>query len=493
MSEVKENKSKGSIDIASMVRAVIKQWWVILIISAIAAMCSAIIVTEKYAPTYTTSATFFVSTKNSSGVYSNFTTATSLADVFSVVLNSKVLKEQVAKEAGVSSGDVTINSSVVPETNLLVLNVKAASPRKAYLIMDSVIKNHSIVTDEIMGNAILDVISYPSVPRRPDTMLDATGTMKSAFTYSAVLLVALFALLSFFRDDIKNEGEVDKKLDTTLLTTVYHENKYKTLRSRLHKVKRSVLITDPTTSFAFLETYRKLRTKIEYQAKKEDIKSIIVTSVMENEGKSTVAANLALALAQKHRVLLIDADLRKPAIYKVLGQDVKDKIGLVEVLKEKKGLGEAVYFDRTFNLYLLIGSKLAANSSELVATDHMRRIIKSASDQLDFVVIDTPPLSCASDAETLSDMVDASVLVVQQSRAVARDINDGIDALSSSSAKLLGCVYNNARKRVFPTAYVKRIYGEYSEYDNYRKYGEYGNYARRKELSAYDRHSGESD
>ncbi len=487
MAESRESKRTGNIDIASMIRAVVKQWWVIVMISLMVAMCSAIVVTERYSPTYTTKATFIVSTKNGGNAYSSLTTTQNLANVFKVVLNSSILKQQVAKEAGVSASDVTINASVVSETNMLILTVKASTPRKAYLMMDSVIKNHRIVTDAVMGNAILDVLSYPTVPRYPDVGLDTRSTMKNMFIYSAIALAALFAILSFLRDDIKNESDVERKLDTKILTTVYHENKYKTFRSRLHKVKKSVLITDPTTSFAFLETYRKLRTKIEYHAKKNNIKSIMVTSVLENEGKSTVAANLALVLAQKYRVLLIDADLRKPAIYKVLGQEVKGKTGLVEVLKEKKGLSDAVYFDRTFNLYLLIGSKLAVNSSELVATSHMKRVIKNAADQLDFVIIDTPPLSCAADAESIADMVDASVLVVQQTRAVAKDINDVIDALSSSSSELLGCVYNNVKKRLLPTGYVKKLYGDYSDYDDYRKYGEYGSYARRKELSAYDR------
>lgn len=487
MADSKENRKAGNIDIASILRAVIKQWWVILMVSIMVAMCAGIIVTERYSPTYTTRATFIVSTKSGSSAYSNLTTTQNLANVFKVVLNSSILKQQVAEEVGVSASEVTIAANVVTETNMITLTVRSNTPRKAYLMMDSVIKNHHIVTKAVMGNAILDVLSYPSVPRYPDVSLDTRGTMKQMFICSAILLAAMFAVLSFLRDDIKNESDVERKLDTKILTTVYHENKYKTLRSRLNKVKKSVLITDPTTSFAFLETYRKLRTKIEYKAKKDNIKTIMVTSVLENEGKSTVAANLALVLAQKHRVLLIDADLRKPAVYKVLGQDVKGKIGLVEVLKEKKGLSDAVYFDRTFNLYLLAGSKLAVNSSELVATPHMKRVIKNAADQLDFVVIDTPPLSCAADAETIADVVDASILVVEQTRAVAKDINDVIDALSSSSSELLGCIYNNVKKRLLPTGYVKKLYGDYSDYDDYRKYGEYGSYARRKELSAYDR------
>ncbi|MBQ2662138.1 MAG: polysaccharide biosynthesis tyrosine autokinase [Clostridia bacterium] len=487
MAESKENKKTSSIDISSILRAVCKEWWVILLVALMVSMCASIITTERYKPTYTTNATLIVSTKSGANAYSNLTTTQNLANVFKVVLNSSILKKQVAKEAGVSTSDVTINASVVDSTNMITLTVKASTPRKAYLMMDAVIKNHHMVTEPILGNAILDVLSYPTVPRNPSVALNARGAMKNAFVYAAVAMIAFFALLSFLRDDIKNESEVEKKLDTKLLTTVYHENKYKTLSSRLRKVKKSVLITDPTTSFAFLETYRKLRTKIEYQSKKSGIKSIMVTSVLENEGKSTVAANLALALAQKHRVLLIDADLRKPAIYKVLGQDVKGKIGLVEVLKEKRGLGDAVYFDRTFNLYLLIGSKLVANSSELVATEHMKRIVKNAADQLDYVIIDTPPLSCAADAESIADAVDASILVVHQTRAIARDINDVIDALTTSSSELLGCVYNNAKKRLLPTAYVQKLYGGYSDYDNYRKYGEYGNYSRYKELSAYDK------
>ena len=119
----------------------------------------------------------------------------------------------------------------------------------------------------------------------------------------------------YLRDTVKCEADVEQKLDTRLLATVRHEKKQKTLRNR----KTSILITNATTGFAFVETFKRLRTRVDYLMRRAQGRTILVTSLLEDEGKSTVAVNLALAMARRHKnVLLIDLDMKKPALYKLL-------------------------------------------------------------------------------------------------------------------------------------------------------------------------------
>ena len=224
----------------------------------------------------------------------------------------------------------------------------------------------------------------------------------------------------------------------------------------------------------FVENYKKLRTKIMYKMKQRGGKIILVTSVMENEGKSTVAVNIALALAQKSKkVVLMDGDIRRPAIYKILQQRLNKNQEIGEFLKGNTEIGEILRFDKNTGLNLLIGTKHYSNSTEMVSGERMRSMLKAVRKIADYVVIDSPPTSLMADAEILAEYADVSLLVVRQSTASVRMINDTIDMLEGSSSELLGCIYNDVKTRVFSG---KRVFGGYGYgYGGYKYgYGRYG-------------------
>ena len=161
----------------------------------------------------------------------------------------------------------------------------------------------------------LDVLRRPAVPTAPANSSGAMHMAKLCALAGLLLAAVYLAVRVYLRDTVKCEADVEQKLDTRLLATVRHEKKQKTLRNR----KTSILITNPTTGFAFVETFKRLRTRVDYLLRRAQGKTVMVTSLLEDEGKSTVAVNLALAMARRHKnVLLIDLDLKKPALYKLL-------------------------------------------------------------------------------------------------------------------------------------------------------------------------------
>jgi capsular exopolysaccharide synthesis family protein len=315
-------------------------------------------------------------------------------------------------------------------------------------------KNYTSVTSNVFGSAILEVLEAPQVPMYPDNPLNTRETMKMAFYFGMGAAAALLIVLSVMRDNIKNEKEVTKKLDTKLFGVIYHENKYKTLRSRLRKSKKSILITSPTVSFAFVENIKKMRTKFEYKASQNSYKVLLITSLLENEGKSTIAVNMALALAQKSKkVLLIDGDLSKPSIYKILQKEVEPDHEISECIREKGDLKDALTFDENSGMYLVIGSRRYGNSANLIVKNSFLDFIKVSKKMMDYIIIDAPPISAAAYTEDLADLADATLLVVRQSKARAKDINDAVDVLSGSGSELLGCVFNNVRTNLFSHHY----------------------------------------
>ena len=196
----------------------------------------------------------------------------------------------------------------------------------------------------------------------------------------------------------------------------------------------------PNLPFNVSEALNQLRVSLGFSG--EDIKTIMVTSSTPNEGKSFVAMQLWKMMAEVgNRVLLIDCDLRKPACHKVLTQ--KFNSGIKEVLQNKAALGDSVLRYKKTNMYMLLGTKGDKNIGDLISSERMDALLKVARKNFDFIVMDLPPLSAASDAEGVAGLADACLLVIRQNLAVAPSLNIAIGALESQNAKMLGCVLNN--------------------------------------------------
>lgn len=454
-----------------LLQDVAKRWLLILLAALAVGVGSYIHTDMSYKPVYQTSTTFVVSTRDSaSTVYSNLTSTSSLASVFSELINSSLLRKTVLQQIGAQSFDGTIEASVIPETNLISMTVTASDPRTAFLVAQAIIDHHEEFTYQVVDSVALEVLQEPTVPSFPTNYANASGEMKRMAVLAALAVAVLLACMSFFRDAVRSGSEAQKKLECNYLGEIPHENKYKTLITRLRHKKTSILITNPTTSFRFVETFRKLRRRVEQHM--DGRKVLMVTSLLENEGKSTVAVNLALALAQKHsKVLLIDCDLRKPACHALL--EYKNIThGLRDVIAEKVGLSDALIQDKKSNLYLLLEPRGSSNSGDLISSEKMQVLLKWARREFDYVVLDLPPMAQVSDAESMMEHADASLLVVRQNASVTPSINKAVASLANGKAKLLGCVLNN----VYSTAVTSGQGYGYGYGYGYGNYGHYGHY-----------------
>lgn len=462
-----------------IVRDVVRKWLLILIIAVVCGVAAYIIEDISFTPVYQSTATLVVTNKSStSTVYDNISSTTELAGVFTEVLNSSLLRSKILEQINMSHFSGTIAASPVGSTNLLTLRVTSTDPRSAFLVIQTVIENHQIITYDVLGDIAVEVLQHPAVPGSPSNSAQSFERMQLAAVGSALLACVAFAFLSYQRDTVRSLSEAERKLDCWCLGEIHHERRHKTLAEYLKRRKKSILITNPETGFRYVSTIGKLRRRIEQHMHKHD-KVLMVTSVLENEGKSTVAANLALAMAKKHgRVLLLDLDLHKPACHKIL-EISRTEHCANDVISGTAALEDAVIKDRRSNLYVLVAKKTTNQKViELFGTDGLKKLIKDAREQFDFVVVDLAPMSMTTDAEIITDLADSSILIVRQNEVGASAINKAIATLENGQAKLLGCVLNN----VYSTRLTS---GEgydtgYGRYGSYGKYGHYGAYASRK-------------
>ncbi|MEH7004733.1 MULTISPECIES: CpsD/CapB family tyrosine-protein kinase [Priestia] len=190
------------------------------------------------------------------------------------------------------------------------------------------------------------------------------------------------------------------------------------------------------------EQYRTIRTNIQFSDTEQDIKSIMLTSTGPGEGKSTTASNLATVYAQQGlRVLLIDADLRKPTAHYTFR--LENHVGLTNVLTKQSTLGQAVQTTEVPELFLLTSGPIPPNPAELLASNNMTELLKEMKEEFDMIVFDTPPVLAVADAQILANQVDGSILVVSSGKTDKEAAGKAKELLLKANAKVLGAVLNN--------------------------------------------------
>jgi len=192
------------------------------------------------------------------------------------------------------------------------------------------------------------------------------------------------------------------------------------------------------------EQYRTIRTNIQFSNADQDIKSIVLTSTGPGEGKSTTASNLATVYAQQGlRVLLIDADLRKPTAHYTFR--LENHVGLTNVLTKQSTLGQAVQGTEVPELFLLTSGPIPPNPAELLASNNMTELLKEMKEEFDMVIFDTPPVLAVADAQILANQVDGSILVVSSGKTDKEAAVKAKELLLKANAKVLGAVLNNRK------------------------------------------------
>ena len=442
---VPPERAGNQLHLLLLLRVMVRGLWMVVLAGIIFGCLGYIIGGLRYTPKYQTHATLVVHQRGSTAsVYGDLNAASNMADSFSTLLKSDFMRKRIAAELGVSSVDGEIDASVISGTNLLEMTITSDTPRMAYRITRAVLTRYNELRGPALGNVSLEILQQPTVPTHPSNAPESMRYARLAALAGMVLLLGYIGVTAYLRDTVKSESDVEEALDAKLAAVLHHERKNKTLLSALRDPKRSLLISDPTTGFLYVESIKKLRSRIEYQMRRSDAKVIMVTSVLENEGKTTVATNLAIAMGRKYKkVLLIDGDMRKPALHKILEYQNENISSLADVLQGKATLDDALICDSRRGIYTLLSSYQGERSSQMLQSEQMVRLLEQARREMDVIIIDTPPMAASADGECIAQIVDAALLVVRQDCASVRVINDTIDLLNNANAELLGCVLNN--------------------------------------------------
>lgn len=462
----RERFSLNEISFRGICMDLIRNVWMILL-AAVAVWCAATAWHNlTFDPQYTSSATLAVVVKGQSNAYSSLSVATQMADVYGQVFESEALRDKMREDTG-EDIEGTISCSLIEETNLLVLNATSPKPRQSYVFLYSALRNYKEVAGQVFSNADLKMVQEPDIPYTPS---NTSWMLKNRYLLMIAAAVGMAVLLSLYytmRFTVKTVKSAETQLDGKILGVIPYERKERKTRGKKESQK-ALILTSPSVSMNYAEAGRRAEARIEYQMKKNKQKVLLVTSIGENEGKSTVAANLALSMAEKHKkVLLVDGDLRKPAQHKIFESKTENRISFEKILKGEQDWREAQHPGKIRGVWELFQFVESRHPEQCLKEEKLRGLLHECKQEMDYIIVDCSPVMVSADAEVWMSVVDAVILVVREDWADIRLINDTVDLVRQTGSDFAGFVLNAFHREWPGTAGTGR-------YDRYNIYGERG-------------------
>ncbi len=350
----------------------------------------------------------------------------------------KALREQRAANMELSKRTV----------EMTVLQRQAESARQMYEVLFNRFKETSLTEDMHTGNVrIVDLAEVPGSPVRPDKRRN----LALALTVGLMAGVGLCFLIEYLDNSIKLPDEVRDRLGLAYLGPV------PAVSDMNNPTESLVAFKAPKSAAA--EAIRGVRTAIQFSSAEAAPRVLQVISAERAEGKTFMACNLAVALAQAgKRVALLDCDMRKPTLHRVF--ELSREVGLSNLLTGTAALGSVLQPTSIAGLFVAVCGPVPPNPGELLGSQRMVDLLRVLRDKFDHVVIDTPPLSAVADAAVLATRVDGSVVVIRAASTPRPLIQGVLARLQAMQAPLVGAVLNG----------VAMGRGNYYYYQNYYYY-----------------------
>ena len=305
---------------------------------------------------------------------------------------------------------------------------------------------------------VVDAANVPEAPFAPNR-----GRIVSVAVLATIMVAAFLAIvLDRLSNTLNSTSDVEGRLGVPALGVL---QKIRTARKKGF-VSELAFFNDTQSTFA--EAVRSVRTSVLMSALDDAHKIVVITSSVPEEGKTTLSFNLACALGQVKKVLLIDGDLRRPKIARLVGREPSQP-GLADLVAGQAQVSQCVFFDNRSGIHILPAGTVPPNPLELLSSRRFDDVITKLKEAFDIVIVDSAPLQLVSDAQVLSQFASAVIYVVKADSTPYQVAQNGLKKLRRVNARLLGVVLNQ-----LDLEKAEKYYGEYSGYKSYHGYKKYG-------------------
>ncbi|EXF25347.1 chromosome partitioning protein [Nesterenkonia sp. AN1] len=421
---------------------IVHRGWLIIVLATLAGIGAAATFSLLQSPQYEAETRVYVSTDSASTVaeLGQGTTYTQqIVQSFVEVTTTPRVLQPVVEELGLDQTPAELSDSIAVSTQadtvLLQITAVAEDPVVAAEIANTVTENLISVVGEITpgssGEAssisveVLQEAVAPESPVSPRVPLNlALGLL-----IGLSLGVGIAVLRDVLDTRIRGEHDISATTETPVLGGIAYDSEAQ---------KRPLVVqVDPKSPRA--ESFRTLRTNLQFLEVGESRRSFVITSSIQGEGKSTTVANIAITMQEAgQRILVIDADLRRPRIADYFG--LEGAVGLTNVLIGKADLDDVVQYWGPHDLAVLPAGDIPPNPSELLGSPSMDALLRFVEDQFDVVLIDAPPLLPVTDAAVLATRATGAIIVVVAGKTHRQQLKGAVTSLENVGAKLFGVI-----------------------------------------------------
>ncbi|MBX9244236.1 polysaccharide biosynthesis tyrosine autokinase [Actinotalea ferrariae] len=424
--------------------AILRKRWVSISLITLVALGAAVGVTLLTTPTYEARAQVFVSVRTGGGTTSDLLQGSSFTQKqvksYTDLVTSPRVLIPVIENLDLSTTPDELARSIAADNPLdtVLINITATheDPQHAADIANSTAE--SLATEVTVlekpqdGPSPVQISSVraaapPVDPASPNTKLNvALGVL-----VGLALGFGIALLREVLDTRVRTEADVRKVTGTSVVAQIVHDD----------DATRSPLLLAANPHSQRSESFRRLRTNLQFLDVTDDLQTMVVTSSLPGEGKSTTAINLAITLADAGtRVLLIDADLRRPSVARYM--DLEGTVGLTTVLIGRASVQDVVQPWGNGQLHVLPSGQIPPNPSELLGSRTMAELLATVSSRYDVVIIDTPPLLPVTDAAILARLTGGAIVVVGAHSVHQQELGQSLGALETVGARVLGLVLN---------------------------------------------------
>ncbi|OZD78705.1 hypothetical protein CH260_02555 [Rhodococcus sp. 05-2256-B2] len=421
--------------------AALRARWLVIAATTIVGTLIAVVISLVSTPMYQSTTQFFVTTTavSSSDVYQNNLASQQRVVSYTELLTGRELARRVVDQLGLpmSPDELTdrITATAKPNSVLLDASVVDSSPAQARDIANAIGELFPTLVGELEkpvdGGTASAAVTVAETAEASTTPVSPKKVRNVALGFVLGLLVGIAGALVRDRMDntVKEPDELQALTDSVLIGSIPLDK----------KIRDTPPIDFGSSTAPIAEAFRQLRMNLKFLSVDNPPRILLVTSCIAGEGKSTTAVNLALSLAESgNRVVLVDADLRRPHIADYLG--IVGSVGVSSVLAHDAGLDEVVQTTGHTDLWALGSGPAPPNPSELLGSSTAQSLLRDLGRAFDYVVVDSPPLLPVTDAATLATQCDGTILVTRYGYTRREELTRAAANLENVGASLLGVV-----------------------------------------------------